>query len=127
MSSTTAADAEARALGRKLLKAAASPREKAAVWALVEEGEIFARSEVRRTLVWQTDKGIELTWQHLSCGLYALGLDDSERSFVDLVLSIAWPHQTSLMRVTELGSRRLDIVLQAIRQLAGDDMTAART
>ncbi len=127
MSSATAAEAEAKSLGKKLLKAAASPREKAAVWALVEEGEIFARSEVRRNLVWQTDKGVELTWQHLSCGLYGVGLDDSERSFVDLVLSIAWPHQTSLMRVTELGSRRLDIILQALRQLAGDDTSAART
>jgi hypothetical protein len=114
-------DADAIAFGKQLLKAAASPREKVAVWALVEEREILTVAAVRRNLASQSGSGrVKFTWQHLVCGLYGLGLDDAERAFVDLVLSIAWPHQTSLMRVMDLDERRLAIVLQAMARLAGN-------
>lgn len=111
-----------------LLRAAVTRREKAAVWALLEEEQILTLDAVRRNLVSQTDAGdVEFTWQHLSCGLYGLGLDESGRSFLDLVLSLAGPHQTSLTRVTDLGNRRLGIVLQAMTQLAGNDTIAIAT
>jgi hypothetical protein len=113
--------------GDLLMQAAATPREKAAVWALVEEGEVLAVDAVRRNLVCETAEGIEFTWQHLSWSLYGMGLDESGRAFVDLVLSLAGPHQTSLTRVTELGNRRLGIVLQAMTQLADNDTIAIAT
>lgn len=122
-----AEDVEAPPFGELLLQAAATPREKAAVWALVEEEEILSLNTVRRNVVSHTDEGMEFTWQHLSCSLYGLGLDESGRAFLDLVLSLAGPHQTSLTRVTELGNRRLGIVLQAMTQLAGNDTIAIAT
>jgi hypothetical protein len=116
-------DADAIAFGKQLLKAAASPREKTAVRALIEERKILAMPAVRRNLASQPGSGgrVTFTWQHLACSLYGLGLDDAERSFVDLVLSIGSPHQTSLMRVMDLDERRLAIVLQAMARLAGNN------
>jgi hypothetical protein len=116
-------DADVLAFGKQLLKAAATPREKAAVWALVEERKILTLPAVRRNLASQPDSGgrVQFTWQHLACSLYGLGLDESGRAFLDLILSIAWPHQTSLMRVLDLDERRLTIVLQAMTRLAGND------
>ena len=116
-------DADVLAFGKLLLKAAVTPREKAAVWALVEERKILTHKAVRRELASQSGSGgrVQFTWEHLACSLYGLGLDDAERAFVDLVLSIAWPHQTSLMRAIDLDERRLAIVLQAMTRLAGND------
>ncbi|MEU6222226.1 hypothetical protein [Streptomyces sp. NPDC047042] len=110
-----------------LLKAAVTPREKAAVRALVDEEQILARPAFRRALVWDTDESIEFSWQNLACYLYGLGLDDAERGFVDLVLSIASPHQTSLTRVMDLDERRLAIILRAVISLSGIDTLAVGT
>lgn len=110
-----------------LLKAAASPREKAAVRALADEEQILARPAFRRALVWHADEGVEFSWQNLACYLYGLGLNDAERAFVDLVLSIASPHQTSLTRVMDLDERRLAIVLRAMISLSGVDTLAVGT
>lgn len=111
----------------QLLKAAATPREQVAVRALVEEKQILARPTFRRALVWHTDEGIELSWQNLASYLYGLKLNDAERAFVDLVLSIAWPHQTSLTRVVDLDERRLAIVLRAMITLSGVDTLGVGT
>lgn len=119
---------DATLFGELLLKAAVTPREKATVWALVEEGEILTHDAVRRNLVRQTDDGgYEFIWQHLACNLYGLGLDESGRAFVDIVLSLPGPHQTSLTWVAELGNRRLRILLQAMTRLAGNDTIAITT
>lgn len=120
-------DTDAPPFGELLLKAAATPRQKAAVWALVEEEQILARPTFQRALLWQTDEGTEFSWQRLSCNLYGLGLDEAERAFVDLVLSIASSHQTHLMRVVDLGERRLAIVLRALTMLAGSNIIAIGT
>lgn len=120
-------DVDAPPFEEVLLKAAASPREQAAVRALVDEEQILARPAFRRALVWDTDDGIEFSWQNLACYLYGLGLKDSERSFVDLVLSIASPHQTSLTRVMDLDERRLRILLRAMISLSGVDTLAVGT
>jgi hypothetical protein len=120
-------DADAPPFGELLMQATATPRERAAVWALVEEAEILSLDTVRRNLVCQSGERIEFTWQHLSCSLYGLGLDESGRSFIDLVLSLAGPHQTSLTRVADLGNRRLGIVLQAMTHLVDNDTIAIAT
>lgn len=127
---TTAAEAgdtDAPPFEKLLLKAAVTPREQAAVQALVDEAQILARDPFRRDMVRRTDAGVEFTWQHLSYALYGLGLDESERAFVDLVLSIASPHQTSLTRVMDLDERRLAIVLRALISLSGVETLAVGT
>lgn len=120
-------NADAPTFEEQLLKAAVTPREQAAVRALVDEEQILARDAFRRALVWHTAEGMEFSWQNLACYLYGLGLDDAERGFVDLVLSIASPHQTSLVRVMDLDERRLAIVLRAIISLSGVDTLAVGT
>lgn len=121
------ADVGVPSFGDLLMQAAVTPRQKAAVWALVEEAEILSSNVVRRNLVCETGTGMEFTWQHLACALYGLGLDESGQAFLDLVLSLAGPHQTSLARVTELGNRRLVIVLQAMTRLADNNIIAIGT
>ncbi|WP_327430923.1 hypothetical protein [Streptomyces sp. NBC_01236] len=120
-------DTDAPPFEEQLLKAAVTPREQAAIRALVEEEQILARDTFRRALVWHTDEGFEFSWQNLACSLYGLGLDESGRAFVDLVLSIASPHQTSLTRVMDLDERRLAIVLRAMISLSGVDTLAVGT
>ena len=120
-------DIDAPPFEEVLLKAAVTPREQAAVRALVDEEQILARPTFRRALVWHTDGGIEFSWQNLACYLYGLELDDAERGFVDLVLSIASPHQTSLTRVMDLDERRLAILLRALISLSAVDTLAGGT
>lgn len=120
-------DADAPLFEDVLLKAAVTPREQAAVRALVDEEQILARDPFRRALVWETGDGIEFSWQNLACYLYGLGLNDADRSFVDLVLSIASPHPTSLTRVMDLDERRLAILLRAMISLSGVDTLAVGT
>ncbi|UIX32995.1 hypothetical protein [Streptomyces sp. GQFP] len=120
-------DTEAPPFEKQLLKAAVTPREQAAVRALVDEEQILARPTFRTALARQTDDGIEFSWQNLACYLYGLGLDESERAFADLVLSLAWPHQTSLTRVMDLDERRLAILLRAMINLSGVDTLAVGT
>ena len=120
-------DVDAPPFEEMLLKAAVTPREQAAVRALVDEEQILARPAFRRALAWETGEGIEFSWQNLACYLYGLGLNDAERAFVDLVLSIASPHQTSLTRVMDLDERRLAILLRAMISLSGVDTLAVGT
>ncbi|MGW3646681.1 hypothetical protein [Streptomyces sp. NPDC000878] len=128
LTTTAAEDTDTPPFEELLLKAAVTPRDQAAVRALVEEGQILACDTVRRDLVCHTDAGgVEFTWQHLACNLYGLGLDESGRAFVDLVLSIAWPHQTSLVRVMDLDEQRLAIVLRAMISLSGVETLAVGT
>ncbi|WP_055532497.1 hypothetical protein [Streptomyces graminilatus] len=120
-------DTEAPPFEEQLLKAAVTRREQAAVRALVDEEQILARPAFRKALAWHTDDGIEFSWQNLACYLYGLQLDDAQRGFVDLVLSIASPHQTNLTRVLDLDERRLAIVLRAMIRLSGVDTLAVGT
>ncbi|MDX3753603.1 hypothetical protein [Streptomyces sp. AK08-02] len=112
-----------------LLKAAGTTREKAAIRALVDEKQILARPAFRRALVWETDDGMSFSfsWQNLAGYLYGLQLNDAERGFVDLILSIASPHQTTLTRVMDLDERRLAIILRAVISLSGVDTLAVGT
>ncbi|GAB2957419.1 hypothetical protein GCM10023080_016170 [Streptomyces pseudoechinosporeus] len=105
MNETTEAETEpsteeeaALPLGERLLRSA-TPRERVAVRALVEEGHLLNLDAVKAALVRETDSGPRCSWDHLSVRLHEMGLDDEQRAFVDLVLSTVTSHQTSLARV----------------------------
>jgi hypothetical protein len=115
-------------LGELLLRTAATARELAAVGALAEEEHLLARDNVRAALVVKTGGGtMGCSWERFGSRLYTLGLDDAERAFAGLVLSLAGPHQTSLTRVLDLDERRLAILLRAMVSLSGCDTIAVGT
>jgi hypothetical protein len=115
-------------LGELLLRTAATARESAAVGALVEEEQLLARDNVRAALVVKTVGGtMGCSWERFGGRLYTLGLDDAERAFAGLVLSLAGPHKTSLTRVLDLDERRLAILLRAMVSLSGCDAIAVGT
>lgn len=115
-------------LGELLLRSSSSPRDQAAVRALVEEERLLARDNVRMALVVKADDGtMGCSWERFGSRLYTLGFDDEERAFIDLVLSIAGPHQTSLTRVQDLDDRRLAIILRAMIHLSGNNVIAVAT
>ncbi|MEV2228395.1 hypothetical protein AB0H69_07420 [Streptomyces phaeochromogenes] len=119
---------DAPSLGALLLASAANPRDKAAVRALVDEEIILGRERVRMALVVKRADGrMGCDWERFGKRLYTLGLNESDRSFLDLVLSLAGPHQTSLARVLEIDDRRLAIILRATVQLSGCDTLAIGT
>ncbi|WP_405925390.1 hypothetical protein [Streptomyces sp. NBC_00035] len=122
-------EAAERPLGELLLQTATDLRERVAVAALAEEGTILAKPSVRTVLVWEPGDGTaRCTWERLTGHLYGLDLDDGERAFLDLLLSVAGvAHQTSLVRVMELGERRLAIILRAMVELSGNDRLAVGT
>ncbi|QQM41982.1 hypothetical protein [Streptomyces liliifuscus] len=119
---------DAPSLGALLLASAANPRHKAAVRALVDEEFLLSLERVRTALVVKTPEGrMGCDWERFGKRLYTLGLNESDRAFLDLVLSLAGPHQTSLARVLEIDDRRLAIVLRATVQLSGCDTLAIGT
>lgn len=120
-------DASAPALGELLLRSAASLRERTAVQALVEEGELLAQNNVRMALVTKEDGFMTCRWESMARRLYTLGLDEGERVFLGLVLSIVGVQRTYLAAVRDLDERRLKIVLRAMVRLAGNDRIAVGT
>ncbi|MGW3410225.1 hypothetical protein [Streptomyces sp. NPDC000888] len=116
-------------LGELLLQTAADLRERIAVAALAEEGTILAKPSVRTVLVWEPGDGTaRCEWERLTGHLYDLDIEDGERAFLDLLLSVTGvAHQTSLVRVAELDERRLAIILRAMVQLSGCDTIAVGT
>lgn len=124
----TPADEEAPSTGALLLAAAPTHRDQVAVRALVDEEQLLARDHVRTALIVKTEQGrMGCDWDRFARRLYTLGFNDQERAFLDLVLSIAGPHPTSLTRVLELDDRRLAIILRAMIQLSSCDTLAVGT
>jgi hypothetical protein len=102
--------------------------ERAAVAALIHEGDVLARGDVRDLLVVDTGRVASLDWPRFE-GQYrtALVLDTSERAFLDLVVAVGFPRLVPLWQVENLGERRLAIVLRALAALAGCDTIAVGT
>ena len=84
--------------GQRLIKSAASVGERAAAQALVEEETILARENVQRALgLLDVPSWSEVRWEGLMGRVYGLGLDEEQRAFLGLVLSmvgigyVPWP------------------------------------
>lgn len=111
--------------------ASTQPRgERAAVAALIEEGDILARQDVRDLLVVETGSGAFCDWTRLENRYRPiLPLTPSEDAFLTLLIAIAFPRHVPLWRVEDLGDRRLAVVLRALARLACSDTIAvgART
>ncbi|MEU0198438.1 MULTISPECIES: hypothetical protein [unclassified Streptomyces] len=114
-------EAEFQALGERLLRTAKSSRTQAAVQALVQERTILEVPAVRHALVVDTDDGEVAHFEGLSGRQYGLGLDEGQRAFLHLVLSMVGIGITTLASVQDLDDRRLQIMVRAILRLAGNE------
>ncbi|MCX4661519.1 hypothetical protein [Streptomyces uncialis] len=104
--------------------------ERAAVAALIEEGDVLAREDVLHLLVVETDETVFCDWPRFEAEYRSvLVLDPGEDAFLTLVIATAFPRLVPLWKVEELGDRRLAVVLRALARLAGSDTIAvgART
>lgn len=117
---------ELQALGEDLLRNANS-RHQMAVQALIEERTILSVPAVQHALVVDTRKGRAPRFEGLSGLQYGLGLDEQQRTFLDLVLSMVGMGITTLASVEDLDDRRLPIILRAILRLAGNETIAVGT
>ncbi|MFF1604221.1 hypothetical protein ACFVYV_43550 [Streptomyces mirabilis] len=114
--------------GKRLIESATSDRERAAAQALVEEETILAHSSVQGALgLLDTLSKAKVGWEGLMGRVYSLGLDDEQRAFLGLTLSMVGIGGVSLAAVTELGERRLAVMLRAIARLAGNETIAVGT
>jgi hypothetical protein len=120
-------DAEFRELCEQLVRTAPSPFHRAAVQALVEERTILEVTAVRYALIVDTDHGPTARFEGLSGRQYTLGLDEGQRSFLGLVLSMVGIGLTTIAAVRDLDERRLPIILRAFLRLAGNDTIAVGT
>ncbi|MFE7269842.1 hypothetical protein [Streptomyces sp. NPDC057623] len=123
----TADEPDAPSLGELLARSAASLRERTAVQCLAEEEELPALSNVRAALVTTEDGVMTCRWASLAGRMYTLGLDEVERAFLGLVLSIVGVRQCHLAAVRHLNERRLKIVLLAMVRPTGNDRIAIGT
>ncbi|OUD00493.1 hypothetical protein [Streptomyces swartbergensis] len=124
---TESDDAEFQDLCEQLVRTATSPLDRAAVRALVEERTILKATAVRYALIVDTDHGPTAHFEGLSGRQYTLGLDEGQRSFLGLVLSMVGIGLTTIAAVQDLDERRLPIILRAFLRLAGNDTIAVGT
>ncbi|WP_405583242.1 hypothetical protein [Streptomyces sp. NBC_01092] len=94
---------------------------------MAEEEKLLALSNVRAALVTKEDGVMTCRWESIAGRVYTLGLDEGERAFLGLVLSIVGVQRSHLAAVRYLDERRLKIVLQAMVRLAGNDRIAIGT
>ncbi|MET8409686.1 hypothetical protein ABZV34_16590 [Streptomyces sp. NPDC005195] len=114
--------------GQRLIDSAKNDRERAAAEALVEEQTILSRQNVLTALgLWDTPSSSEVRWEGLGGRVYSLGLDDEQRAFLGLTLSMVGIGSVGLTAVRELDDRRLAVMLRAIARLAGNDTLAVGT
>lgn len=119
-SRATANKPDVALFGELLIRSAVGLRELTAVQALVEEKNLLALDNVRAALVTKEDGVMTCRWEGMGGRLYTLGLDDGERAFFGLVLSIVGVRPSYLNSVACLDEHRLRIVLQAMVRLAQD-------
>lgn len=115
-------------LAQKLIDSSTSDRERAAAQALNEEETILTHTSVLRALGLLEQRGLsEVRWEGLGGRVYSLGLDEEQRAFLGLVLSMMGIGHVTLATVADLGEHRLGIMLRAIARLAGNDTIAVGT
>ncbi len=116
-----------QSLCEQLVRTAKSSSDRAAVRALVEERTILEIRAVRYALIVDTSRGATAEFEGLSGRQYTLGLDEQQRSFLGLVLSMVGIGLTTIAAVQDLDDRRLPIILRAILRLADNDTIAVGT
>lgn len=114
-------------LGTLLVQSARGHRDQVATRALVEEETILQRISVRSALMVTEDGRSTCRWEALAGRTYSLGLDDAERAFLGLVLSVVGIGHVTIAAAQDLDERRLKILLRAIVQLSGNDRIAVGT
>lgn len=116
-------------LEERLLEKTTHPRDKAALRALIEEGTLLNEDSVRRNLIVTTDRGVPTgcAWDRLAKARFGLDLNEEQRIFLDVILSIAGPHHVNLGWLMEIDDRRLAILLRAMTEMAGNDTIAIGT
>jgi hypothetical protein len=114
-------------LGAQIIRNSKPGADRAAAQALVEEGSIFARPNVRMALLIDTPDGAACWWEGLSGHVYTLGLDQQQRDFLGLVLSIVGIGSITIAAAQDLDERRMGIILRAILQMSGNDTLAVGT
>ncbi|MDK1344180.1 hypothetical protein QNO09_12875 [Streptomyces sp. 378] len=114
-------EAEYQQLSTELLRNTKIRRHRAAVQALIEERTILSLPAVQRALIVDSRKGRSAQLAGLSGLQYSLGLDEGQRTFLGLVLSLVGMGITTLAAVQDLDERRLPIILRAILRLAGNE------
>ncbi|MFE4697154.1 hypothetical protein ACFRIC_08690 [Streptomyces sp. NPDC056738] len=113
---------------QRLIESATSDRERAAAQALIEEETILARENVLRALgLLDVPSEAHVRWEGLMGRVYGLGLDEEQRAFLGLVLSMVGIGHVTLAAVSDLGERRLAVMLRAVARLAGNDTLAVGT
>ncbi|MFF7310573.1 hypothetical protein [Streptomyces sp. NPDC008137] len=116
-----------QALGKQLLRTATSPGARSAVQALLDERTVLEVPAVQRALVVDTGRGQRADFDGLLGRLYTLGLDEQQRSFLGLVLSMVGIGMTTIAAVQDLDERCLPIILRAVLRLADNDTIAVGT
>ncbi|MFC9129756.1 hypothetical protein ACFT4A_23280 [Streptomyces sp. NPDC057099] len=114
-------------LCEQLVRTAESPSARAAVQALAEERTILDTAAARYALIVDTNGGAMSCFERLAGRQYTLGLDEQQRAFLSLVLSMVGIGLTTIAAVQDLDDRRLPIILRAILRLAGNDTIAVGT
>jgi hypothetical protein len=114
-------ETEYRQLSKELLRNTKIRRHRAAVQALTEERTILSLPAVQRALIVDSRKGRAAQLSALAGAQYALGLDEGQRTFLGLVLSMVGIGTATLASVEDLDDRRLPIILRAILHLAGNE------
>ncbi|MGW0795210.1 hypothetical protein [Streptomyces sp. NPDC002692] len=115
-------------LAQKLVDSAKSVREQAAAQALNEEETILAHTAVLRALGLLDQRGLsDVRWEGLGGRVYSLGLNEEQRAFLGLVLSMVGIGHVTLVAVTDLDEHRLAIMLRAIVRLSGNETLAVGT
>lgn len=107
-----------------LREAAKGPRERAVAQALIEEETILDLDAVRNALLTETDGVWTCRWERLLGRQYGLGLDDGQRAFYGLVLSLLGIGMDPLSAAGRLDERRLMVLLRAVLRVAGNDSIA---
>ncbi|MHC3471212.1 hypothetical protein ACYF6T_21295 [Streptomyces sp. 7R007] len=118
------ADVDEPDLGELLVQSATSNRGRAAAQALADEGTLLTHPGIRAALVTKRDGRMVARFEGLMGRQYTLALDDQQRAFLGLVLSMVGIGHTPLTAVEDLDERHLLILQRAIVSLAGNDRIA---
>lgn len=112
-------------LGELLVSNAHGNLQRAAAQALADEESILALDQVRASLVVKKDGRMTADWDRLMGRLYTIGLDEEQRIFLSLVLSIVGIGTAPLSATEALSERRLIIFQRAILRLRNDPAAVA--